>query len=109
MKASWPSFRPVGLTARREKSVLVLFRRGLTEKDEHRTSNVQHRILQRRTSVEWEKRINQSYDLEEKLLEYSVRIIKAEELITIFATSIKSAVRQAHGPERNRRAEKKPK
>ncbi len=31
-----------------------------------------------------------------------------EELIKIFVTSIKTAVRQAHGPERSRRAEKKP-
>jgi len=60
----------------------------------------------------------QTYDLEERLLEYSVRIIKivellndmlqeTEELIKIFVTSIKTAVRQAHGPERSRRAEKK--
>ena len=26
----------------------------LLKKNEHRTSNVQHRILQRQTSVEWE-------------------------------------------------------
>ncbi len=32
-----------------------------------------------------------------------------EELIKIFVTSIKTAVRQAHGPERSRRAEKKKK
>ena len=38
----------------------------LTEKNEHRTSNVQHRILQRRTSVEWEKMKKQTYDLEER-------------------------------------------
>ncbi len=32
---------------------------------------------------------------------------EAEELIKIFVRSIKTAVRQAHGPERSRRAEKK--
>ena len=32
-----------------------------------------------------------------------------EELIKIFVTSIKTAVRQAHGPERSRRVEKKQK
>ncbi len=34
---------------------------------------------------------------------------ETEELIRIFVTSIKTAVRQAHGPERSRRAEKKKK
>jgi hypothetical protein len=34
--------------------------------------------------------MNQSYDLEERQIEYSVRIIKTEELITIFVTSIKT-------------------
>jgi len=34
---------------------------------------------------------------------------ETEELIKIFVTSIKTAVRQAHGPERSRRAEKKQK
>ena len=34
---------------------------------------------------------------------------QTEELIKIFVTSIKTAVRQAHGPERSRRAEKKQK
>ncbi len=77
------------------------------KKNEHRTSNVQHRILQRRTSVEWEKMKKQTYDLGERLLEYSVRIIKTEELIKIFVTSINTAVRQAHGPEQSRRAVKK--
>jgi len=33
---------------------------------------------------------------------------ETEELIENFVTSIISAVRQAHGPERGRRAEKKP-
>jgi hypothetical protein len=33
---------------------------------------------------------------------------ETEELIKIFVASIKTAVRQAHGPERSRRAEKKP-
>jgi hypothetical protein len=33
---------------------------------------------------------------------------ETEELIKIFATSINTAVRQAHGPERSRRAVKKP-
>jgi hypothetical protein len=32
---------------------------------------------------------------------------ETEELIKIFVTSIKTAGRQAHGPERSRRAEKK--
>jgi hypothetical protein len=32
-----------------------------------------------------------------------------DELIKIFVTSIKTAGRQAHGPERSRRAEKKQK
>ncbi len=54
--------------------------------------------IERPTSnVEWEKMKKQTYDLEERLLEYSVRIIKndilqeTEELIKIFATSIKTA------------------
>jgi four helix bundle protein len=34
---------------------------------------------------------------------------ETEELIKIFVTSIKTAVRQAHGPERSRRAKKKQK
>jgi four helix bundle protein len=34
---------------------------------------------------------------------------ETEELIKIFVTSIKTAVRQAHGPERSRRAENKQK
>ena len=34
-------------------------------------------------------------------------LLETEELIKIFVTSIKTAVRQAHGPERSRRAEKK--
>ena len=34
---------------------------------------------------------------------------ETEELIEIFVTSIKTAVRQAHGPERSRRADKKQK
>jgi len=47
--------------------------------------------IERPTSnVEWEKK-------------------ETEELIKIFVTSIKTAVRQAHGPERSRRAEKKQK
>jgi len=33
-------------------------------------SNVQHRILQRRTSYEWEKMKKQTYDLEKRLLEF---------------------------------------
>jgi len=52
-------------------------------------------------NVEWEKIKKQTYDLEERLLEYSVRIIKPEllddfleetdELIKIFVASIKTA------------------
>jgi hypothetical protein len=62
-----------------------------------------------------EKMKEQTYDLEERLLEYSVRIIKndilekTEKLIKIFVTSIKTAVRQTHDLERSRRAEKKQK
>jgi hypothetical protein len=54
----------------------------------------------------------QPYALEERLLLYSVRIInndifgETEKLIKIFVTSIETAVRQAHGPKRSRRAEK---
>ena len=33
---------------------------------------------------------------------------ETEELVKIFVTSRKTAVRQAHGPERSRRAENKP-
>jgi hypothetical protein len=44
-------------------------------KNEHRTSNVQSR----QGVIEWEKMKKQTYDLEEKLLEYSVRIIKIVE------------------------------
>lgn len=57
---------------------------------QHRTSNIEHRM---------EKMKKQAYDLEESLLEYSVRIIKndilqeTEELIRIFAASIKTAQR----------------
>ncbi len=66
--------------------------------------------IERPTSnIEWEKMNKQTYELEERLLEYSVRIIKTEELIKIFVTSINTAVRQAHGPEQSRRAEKKQK
>jgi four helix bundle protein len=42
-------------------------------RDEHRTSNVQHRTLNVK------KMKKQTYDLEERLLEYSVRIIKIVE------------------------------
>jgi hypothetical protein len=76
-----------------------------------RTSNIERPT----SNVEWEKKKKQTYDLEERLLDYSVSIIKndileeTEELIKIFVTSIKTAVRQAHGPERSRRAEKKQK
>ena len=49
---------------------------------EHRTSNIEHRIG---------------------------KFEETEELIKIFVTSIKTAVRQAHGPERSRRAENKQK
>jgi hypothetical protein len=48
--------------------------------------------IERPTSnVEWEKMKKQTYDLQERLLEYSVRIIKTEELIKIFVTSINTA------------------
>jgi len=72
-------------------------------KNEHRTSNVQHRILQRRTSVEWKKMKELNYDRKERLLEYSVRIIKNDileetrELITIFVTSIKKELKLRSG------------
>jgi hypothetical protein len=54
--------------------------------------------IERPTSnVEWEKMKKQTYDLEERPLEYSVRIIQndileeTEKLIKIFVTSIKTA------------------
>ena len=54
--------------------------------------------IERPTSnVEWEKMKKQAYDLEERPLEYSVRIIQndileeTEKLIKIFVTSIKTA------------------
>ncbi len=51
--------------------------------------------IQRPTSnVELEKMKKQTYDLEQRLLEYSVRIIKTEELIKIFVTSINTAVKK---------------
>ena len=57
--------------------------------------------IERPTSnFEWEKMKKQTYDLEERLLEYSVRIIKNEilqetdELIKIFVTSIKTAAKK---------------
>jgi len=56
-----------------------LFLSGKNGKNEHRTSNVQHPILQRRTSVEGEKIKRQRYDLEERIIEYSVRIMKIVE------------------------------
>ena len=43
-----------------------------TEKNKHRTSNVQHLMLNGKMK-------KQTYDLEERLLEYSVRIIKTVE------------------------------
>jgi hypothetical protein len=46
---------------------------------------------------EWEKMKKQTNNI----------LAETEELIKIFVTSIKTAVRQAHGPERSRRAEKK--
>jgi hypothetical protein len=53
---------------------------------------------QRPTSnIQWKKMKKQTYDLEERLLEYSVRIIKndileeTEELIKIFVKSINTA------------------
>jgi len=52
------------------------------EKNEHRTSNVQHPRNAGACAawnVEWEKMKKQTYDLEERLLEYSVRIIKIVE------------------------------
>ena len=58
---------------------------------EHRTSNIETWM---------EKMKEQTYDLEERLLEYSVRIIKndileeTEELIKIFVTSINTAVKK---------------
>ena len=45
----------------------------------------------------------------EKRLKAQKKDEETEELIKIFFTSIKTAVRQAHGPERSRRAEKKQK
>ncbi len=53
----------------------------------------------------------QTYDLEKRLLIKKPELLndilqETEELIEIFVTSIKTAVRQAHGPERSRRAEK---
>ena len=70
---------------------------------EHRTSN-----------VEWEKMKKQTYDPKERLLIKKPELLsdilqETEELIRIFVTSIKTAVRQVHGPERSRRAEKKQK
>jgi len=47
---------------------------------EHRTSNSpeasKHLSASGRSNVEWEKMKKQTYDLEERLLEYSVRIKK---------------------------------
>jgi hypothetical protein len=47
-------------TPRTHWSLVIWTVKGLLEKDEHRTSN-----------VEWEKIKKQTYDLEEKLLEYT--------------------------------------
>jgi hypothetical protein len=65
----------------------------LTEKNEHRTSNIERPT----SNVEWEKMKKQNYDIEEMLLKYSVRIIKndilqeTEKLTKIFVTIIKTA------------------
>ncbi|MBW1910537.1 MAG: hypothetical protein JRJ11_13515 [Deltaproteobacteria bacterium] len=72
---------------------------------EHRTSNSpkasKHLSASGGSNVEWEKMKKQTYNND--ILQ------ETEELIKIFVTSIKTAVRQAHGPERSRRAEKKQK
>ena len=65
---------------------------------EHRTSNIECWMEQ-----DEETNFKKPPELLNDILE------EAEELIKIFVTSIKTAVRQAHGPERSRRAEKKQK
>ena len=60
---------------------------------EHRTSNIEC-LMGKAEETEFKK---------PELLK------ETEELIKIFVTSIKTAVRQAHGPERSRRAAKKQK
>ncbi len=74
------------------------------------TSNIERPT----SNFEWEKMKKQTYDLEKRLLIKKPELLndilqETEELIKIFVTSIKTAVRQAHGPERSRRAEKKQK
>ncbi len=70
-----------------------------TEKNEHRTSNVQHRMLNGKAEETEFKKPELLNDILEE----------TEELIKIFVTSIKTAGRQAHGPKLSRRAEKKQK
>jgi hypothetical protein len=74
---------------------------------EHRTSNIECRMRKKMTK--------QAYHLEERLLKkpnipllhFSLLADERTELSSISVTSIKTAVRQAQGPERSRRAEKK--
>jgi len=64
-------------------------------KDEHRTSNVQHRTLNEKRKKK-EKMKKQTYDLEERLLIKKPELLddilqETEELIKIFVASIKTA------------------
>jgi len=59
-----------------------------------------------RESKRWLK-LTQRVPLLKSPEEVNFLLQETEELIKIFVTSIKTAVRQAHGPERSRRAEKK--
>jgi hypothetical protein len=82
---------------------------GLLKKNEHRTSNFQLPTSngeELRESKRWLKLI-QRVPLLKSPEEVNFFLQETEELIKIFVTSIKTAVRQAHGPERSRRAEKK--
>ncbi len=92
--------RFVGLRTQQER---------FTEKNEHRTSNVQHRMLNGKKGTQRSLKLIQRVPLIKKPELLNDILQETEELIKIFVTSIKTAVRQAHGPERSRRAEKKQK
>ena len=82
---------------------------GLLKKNEHRTSNVQHRTLNGEMGTQRWLKLNQRVPLIKKPELLNDILQETEELIEIFVTSIKTAVRQAQGPERSRRAERKQK
>jgi hypothetical protein len=64
--------------------------------------NIEHRTLKGKYELVEMNVQHRTFNFQRRTL-----LQETEELIKIFVTSIKTAVRQAHGPERSRRAEKK--